>query len=104
MDPDGSSSSPRNYTCAGVTPAGPLGRAGLRSNRVEGKDGLEKALERKLANLPELDQLFEDARHARGHEDLVALGLGAEPGGEVGNGADRTVVPAALKTNGAMVA
>src|SRR5262245_29798592 len=73
---------------------------GAQADHAEGRHGLEQALEAQRAHLLSLDQVLEGRGHAGGDEDFPALGLAAEPGGEVGDGADRPVVPASLEADG----
>src|SRR5499426_2334487 len=47
-----------------------------------------------------LNQLLDLRGHPLMDEDLAALGLAAETGGEVGHGTDGAVVPASLETDG----
>src|SRR5438094_8816244 len=88
-------------TRAGACRAPGLRRGGLQSQRVEGWDRLEEALQRQLPHLLQVDQSLDRARHTGSDEDLVALGLAAEAGRKVGDGADGAVVPASLEADGA---
>jgi len=68
---------------------------------VEGRRGLEQALEGQRAHLLAFDEIFQGSGDARCDEDLPALGLAAEPRGQVGDRADCAVVPASLEADGA---
>src|SRR5262249_20766525 len=72
----------------------------LETDDAESRDRPRQALERERADLLALDEVLEGARHTRGDEDLAGLGLVAEPGGEIGDGADGAVVPTPLEADG----
>ena len=65
-----------------------------------GGDGAVEALEGELAHRLHLGQVLHRDQQALGDQDLAGLGLPAEAGGEVGDGADGPVVPAALEADG----
>src|SRR6266498_235298 len=71
-----------------------LGRGGRsQADHAVGRDGFEQALERQRADFLALDEVLECCRDARGDEYLPALGLAAEPRGQVGDRPDSAVVP-----------
>src|SRR5262245_34250136 len=60
---------------------------------------LGEALQRELLERLSLDQRLDRAISTLGNEDLAALGLVAQPGGQVGDRSDRGIVEAALETD-----
>src|SRR5437762_3294564 len=78
-----------------------LSDATPQSHDVEGRDRLRQSLQRERAYLLGLDQILHVPRHPQGDEDLAGLGLAAQTRRQVGDRADRAVVPAALEADGA---
>src|SRR5687767_11167330 len=75
--------------------------AALEADDIEDGDGLEEALERQLADRLDVGQVLHRALHPAGDQDLAGARVAAEAEGQVGDGADRTVVPPALEADGA---
>ena len=67
------------------------------AENVVGGDGTNQTFEDELADGLEFHQMLDGGNHAGADEDLAVRRLGAEPGAEVGDPADRSVVGAALE-------
>src|SRR5499426_3504752 len=75
-------------------------RAALEPRDTEDGHRPEQSLEGKESEGLGLHQLLDLRGHSLMNEDLAALGLAAETGGQVGHGTDGAVVPASLETDG----
>src|SRR5213076_2082124 len=80
-----------------------LGRPGtedscLLHDVVDG-NGLAQSLERQIADLFELYRVLDGTSGATGNQDLPVLRLGAKPGRQIGDRADRGVVHALGKAD-----
>src|SRR2546422_9889267 len=71
----------------------------LEPQRVEGGHGLEESFEVEIAPGLGLHEGVRLRQQALGDQDLARLGLAAETGGEVRDGADGAVVPAPLEAD-----
>src|SRR5499425_1050027 len=76
-------------------------RTTSKSRDAEDGHRPEQPLEGQGAEGLGLHQLLDLRGHPLMDEDLAALGLAAEAGGEVGHGADGAIVPAPLESDGA---
>src|SRR5262245_49715571 len=74
--------------------------AALHPGDVVDAHRAREALEEHLADPHRLDLVLQGAEEPAGDEDLAGLGLAAEARGQVGDGADGAVVPAALEADG----
>src|SRR5882672_10871447 len=81
--------------------AAPTSRGRPRPKHVERSDRPPEAAQRQLAERLRLDKILDRRIEPARDEDLAAARLAAEPRREVGHGADRSVVPAALEADGA---
>src|SRR5258705_2822146 len=92
---------PSDVICHTRTRTPPPQPLRFQTQDVVGADGTVEALQSQLADGLHLYQLFHHSQQAQRNEDLAGLGLAAETGGEVSDGADRSVVPATLEADGA---
>src|SRR5882672_10228051 len=90
---------PTTMACSPISSWASLPRP--RAKHVEGRHRSREAAQRQLAERLGLDEALDRGVEAARDEDLAAARLAAEPRGEVGHGADRAIVPAALEADGA---
>ena len=78
----------------------PLGRSTI-AGHVENRNGAAEATKLEIADFPAGHDLLDPPQHPRRDQNLAGIGLPAQPGGQVGDAADRRVVETAFVADAA---